>query len=214
MSSPADLMYELSCYVDMCQSCHSLGALTVKKVFGEGSLGATIMSIAEAPGADEFKQKRPFVGKAGAFWEGMLSAVGWHRSELYVCNVVKCRPMYGGKSNKLSPNLAEVDHCKYFLEQQIAIVKPKLILAFGKIAGLALGVMHSANQSMRKVVGMQVEPYLYKGVDSTEHQARVMFTYYPSYLQNKPEGRARCNEVFDHLYKAKRTLVETDLPWD
>lgn len=206
---------ELRLKVNSCNRCDVLGALTERKVFGEGPPDAPIMSIAEAPGESEYLKLKPFCGKAGAFWEGMLASVGWHRSEIYVCNVVKCRPMFQGKSNKLTPNLVEVDYCKGFLYEQIAIVKPRLILAFGKIAGLALGIMSSHTQKMGARVGFNPHfNYEYDGGGDTMNRAKVMFTYHPSYLQNKPEGRAKCGEVFEHLYQAKQFFDETRLPWE
>lgn len=206
---------ELRLEVNSCNRCDVLGALTDRKIFGEGPSDAPIMSIAEAPGADEYTQISNFRGKAGVFWEGMLASVGWHRSELYVCNVIKCRPMYGGKSNKLSPNLVEVDYCKHFLERQISIVKPRLILAFGKVAGLALGIMQSPTQRMGAMVGFNPHfNYEYDGGGDTVNRVKVMFTYHPSYLQNKPEGRAKCSEVFGHLSQAKQFFENTRLPWE
>jgi DNA polymerase len=214
MTSSQVWLDELRLEVNSCNRCDVLGALTDRKIFGEGPSDAPVMSIAEAPGADEYTRISPFRGRAGAFWEGMLASVGWHRSELYVCNVIKCRPQYNGKSNALSPNLIEVDYCKRFLERQIEIVRPRLILAFGKIAGLALGIL-APKQRMGDKVGFDPNwDYTYVGEDELLQKAKVLFTYHPSNLQNRPEGRNKCNEVFDQLQQAKTYFEETRLPWE
>jgi uracil-DNA glycosylase len=195
---------------ELCNKCGSLGALTDRKVFGEGPINANIMSISEAPGKDEYEQGGPYRGKAGRFWEGMLTSVGWSRSHIYVCNAVKCRPMYGGVSNCLSPNLEDVDFCKNFLTRQVAIVRPRILLVFGKAAAYALGILTKKDYAkpIKNRLGIQKERY-YHG----SGYSNVLLTYHPSYLQNKPDGRAYCFQAYKQLYDAKK-LLEAEAPWD
>jgi uracil-DNA glycosylase len=192
-----------------CYEC-SFGHSCTQKVFGEGPLGGSIMSISEAPGAEEDASGRPYMGKAGRFWEGMLRSVGMERSNLYICNALKCRP----PNNKIE-GLVELDACKHFLIKQVAIIQPRLILVFGKPAAYALGILAQADygKPVKTRLGIQKEPYKYVGLDGVQRTARIMWTYHPSYLQNKPDGRNYCFQAYKQLCDAKK-LLEADLPWD
>jgi uracil-DNA glycosylase len=206
---------ELKIECDACVKCNHLGALTDRKVFGEGPKNASIMSISEAPGKEEYDHKRPYQGKAGQFWEGMLKSIGWERSFMYVCNSLKCRPMYQGGSNQLSPSLEEVDHCRPFLIKQVSIIRPRLLLVFGKPAALSLGILLKSdyNKPIKPRLGIQKEPYWYKDFDGQQRSARVALLYHPSYLMSKPEGRNYCFETYKQLCDTKK-LFEADPPWD
>jgi DNA polymerase len=192
-----------------CYEC-GFGKTCTQKVFGEGPMGAHIMSVSEAPGADEDATGRPYAGKAGRFWEGMLRSIGWERSFIYVCNALKCRP----PSNKIE-GLTEIDTCKHFLIKQVSIIQPKLILVFGKPAAYALGILAQADygKPVKFRLGVQKGPYEYVGIDGKKKTARIMWTYHPSYLQNKPDGRAYCFQAYKQLYDAKK-LLEAEAPWD
>jgi DNA polymerase len=192
-----------------CFEC-AFGSTCTQKVFGEGPIGAHIMSVSEAPGADEDATGRPYAGKAGKFWEGMLRSIGWDRSFIYVCNALKCRP----PNNKIE-GLQELDACKHFLIKQVSIIRPKMILVFGKPAAYALGILAQADygKPVKNKLGIQKAPYSYVGIDSVQRTARVMWTYHPSYLQNKPDGRNYCFQAYKQLHDAKK-LLEADPPWD
>lgn len=110
-----------------CKRCH-LSELRTQAVFGEGRVNTKLMFIGEAPGAEEDQQGRPFVGKAGQLLTKILSSVGISREEVYITNVVKCRPP--GNRN---PTPEEVGMCWPYLEAQIAIIRPKIIVTLGNV---------------------------------------------------------------------------------
>ena len=116
-----------------CQNC-PLGKTRQNFVFGSGSPRAEIMFVGEAPGADEDAQGLPFVGKAGQLLTKIIeSTKTWKRSDVFICNVLKCRP-----PGNRTPQQEEVEQCRPYLEEQIRIIKPKLIMALGASAAQAL----------------------------------------------------------------------------
>lgn len=185
--------------VHNCFQC-PLGAQCTQKVFGEGPIGADVMSISEAPGADEDQHGRPYMGRAGAFWEGMLGSVGWQRSNMYVTNVIKCRP----PQNKYNEDLSEADACIPFLRKQISIQQPKVILAFGRLAGYGLGLLtkNSFKTTLGPKLGVQKVPYEYVGHDKDPRMATVVWLYHPSYLM-RGDKEKDCASTFEYLFEAK-----------
>ncbi|MCI0653886.1 MAG: uracil-DNA glycosylase [Methylococcaceae bacterium] len=119
---------KLESCVASCTACE-LHATRTQTVFGTGSHTAKWMVIGEAPGASEDQQGKPFVGRAGQLLTEMLRAVGLEREEVFIANILKCRP-----PNNRDPEPDEVESCEGFLKQQVAMVKPKIILAAGRIA--------------------------------------------------------------------------------
>jgi DNA polymerase len=119
---------ELEVRVAACTACE-LHATRTRTVFGKGDHSAKWMVIGEAPGASEDQQGEPFVGRAGQLLTEMLRALGLKREEVFIANILKCRP-----PNNRDPKPGEVDACEGFLRQQVAMVKPKIILATGRIA--------------------------------------------------------------------------------
>ncbi len=111
-----------------CQRCE-LAKSRTNTVPGEGPEDAEIMFIGEAPGFYEDQQGRPFVGAAGRFLEELLSKIGLKREDVYICNVLKCRP-----PGNRDPLASELEACRPFLERQIEIIKPKLIVTLGRFA--------------------------------------------------------------------------------
>src|SRR5689334_21207192 len=109
-----------------CPKC-PLSKTRVKAVPGEGPLTAELMFIGEAPGFHENQQGRPFVGPAGQFLEELLRSIGLTRQEVYITNVVKCRP-----PNNRDPLPLEINACADYLDRQIAIIKPKVIVTLGR----------------------------------------------------------------------------------
>ncbi len=126
--SAEDQWKVLEMRVAKCTAC-GLHVTRTQTVFGTGSHTATWMVIGEAPGASEDQQGKPFVGRAGQLLTEMLRAVGLQREEVFIANILKCRP-----PNNRDPGRAEVEACEGFLKQQVAMVKPKIILAAGRIA--------------------------------------------------------------------------------
>lgn len=119
---------KLETCVASCTACE-LHATRTQTVFGTGSHTAKWMVIGEAPGASEDQQGKPFVGRAGQLLTEMLRAAGLERDEVFIANLLKCRP-----PNNRDPKPSEVESCAGFLKQQVAMVKPKIILAAGRIA--------------------------------------------------------------------------------
>jgi uracil-DNA glycosylase family 4 len=120
-------------------------------VFNDGSPDAEIMIIGEAPGADEEKQGKPFVGRAGKLLNATLEKLGWQRSDFYVSNIVKYRPQdeFGGT---LTPTPEEIEKFRPALEKEIEIVNPKLIIVLGRIAMAGLGIEGSMSANRGGVV--------------------------------------------------------------
>lgn len=119
-------------------------------VFNDGSPDSKIMIIGEAPGADEEKQGKPFIGRAGKLLNATLEALGWQRSDFYISNIVKYRPQdeFGGT---LTPTPQEIEKFKPALEKEIEIVNPKLIVVLGKVSMTGLGIEGSMGANRGKI---------------------------------------------------------------
>lgn len=115
-----------------CRKCQ-IGYERRNNVYGEGDPCARLMVIGEGPGENEDMQGRPFVGRAGELLEKMLAAIDLPRKDVYICNTVKCRPTMheGGKLRNRAPVPAEMENCRPYLDEQIEIVSPQIILALG-----------------------------------------------------------------------------------
>ncbi|NOX67469.1 MAG: uracil-DNA glycosylase [Chlorobi bacterium] len=153
-----------------CQKC-SLGATRNKFVFGVGNPNADLMLIGEAPGADEDKQGIPFVGRAGKLLTDILKAINFEREEVYIANILKCRP-----PNNRDPLPSEREVCKPYLFRQIELIKPKIILCLGKVAS---NVMLNNNDSLTK---MRSEDHELNGI-------KLMVTYHPAALLRNPHWK-------------------------
>ena len=137
----ADSVAALNDPICTCMKC-ALGQTRTKFVFGVGNPKATLMFVGEAPGADEDAQGEPFVGRAGQLLNKILEAIGFRRDEVYICNILKCRP----PSNR-KPQPEEVERCLPYLRKQIELVQPKLILCLGLTAAEnLLGTTESLGQ--------------------------------------------------------------------
>lgn len=170
-----------------CQRC-KLCTTRTQTVFGVGPEDASLMVVGEGPGADEDAQGEPFVGKAGKLLDAMLSAIGRSRRDnVFIANVVKCRP-----PGNRDPEADEVEACRPYLEQQIRLVKPKLILGLGRIAAQRL--LNSA-EPLSKLRG----PIHRYGAERTP----LFITYHPAYLLRSPREKAKS---WDDLKKVWRFL--------
>lgn len=118
--------------VSSCQSC-TLCTTRTQTVFGEGNVDADWFFVGEAPGENEDLQGRPFVGEAGQLLTQMIRAMSLTREEVFIANILKCRPPHNR-----DPHVDEIAHCRNYLQQQIALVKPKIIIAVGRIAAQTL----------------------------------------------------------------------------
>ena len=114
--------------VNICQRC-GLFKTKTNYVFGEGDANAQIIFIGEAPGANEDKEGRPFVGRAGGILDDLLTSINLNRDDIFICNILKCRP-----PENRSPSNNEIIACTPFLDRQIEIIKPKIICTLGNFA--------------------------------------------------------------------------------
>jgi DNA polymerase len=130
--------------INECQKC-SLGSIRNKFVFGAGDPNANLMLVGEAPGAEEDRLGEPFVGRAGKLLDKILAAIQRSRTkDVYICNVLKCRP-----PNNRDPLANEVVECEPYLLKQIEIMRPKLLVALGRVAGKTLLKVESPLKDMR-----------------------------------------------------------------
>lgn len=155
--------------VAQCTAC-SLHQSRTQTVFGVGNPQAKLMIIGEAPGFYEDQQGEPFVGRAGQLLTAMLQAIGLARHDVYIANILKCRP-----SNNRDPISEEVDACTPFLNQQIALIQPRLLLALGRIAAHYLLKTKSSLESLRN----KLHHY---GINAIP----LIVSYHPAYLLRNP----------------------------
>ena len=140
-------------------------------VFGVGNPRADIMFIGEAPGADEDQQGEPFVGRAGQLLNNMITAMGIRREDVYIANIIKCRP-----PGNRTPEREECDTCSPFLMRQIEVVKPKIIVALGAVAAKTLLAVNDAMINLRGKI------YDFRNT-------KLAVTYHPAYLLRDPRQK-------------------------
>lgn len=162
----------LAAQVAACTAC-GLHASRKKTVFGVGNRQADWLIVGEAPGAEEDRQGEPFVGRAGQLLNNMLRAVGLAREQVYIANILKCRP-----PNNRDPQAGEVSCCLPYLRRQIVLLQPKLILAVGRIAAQNLLACETPIGKLRGSV------YQYEGVP-------LIVTYHPAYLLRSPQEKRK-----------------------
>ncbi|WP_428389171.1 uracil-DNA glycosylase [Mucisphaera sp.] len=161
------ILNDLSAKVAGCTDC-GLAAGRTQTVFGEGNPDAEIMFIGEGPGQNEDEQGRPFVGRAGGLLDKQIAAMGLERSDVYIANVVKCRPP--GNRN---PAADEVAACSKYLQEQILTIQPKVIITLG---GPAAKLVLETSEGITRLRGTWHE---YRGVNPP---VPVMPTFHPAYL--------------------------------
>lgn len=169
-----------------CRNCDLCDSRT-QTVFGVGNQQADLMIIGEAPGADEDRQGEPFVGRAGQLLTSMLAAIGLAREQVYIANVLKCRP-----PGNRDPHVDEVAACQPYLNRQIELVAPRLILSVGGVS--AKNLLHT-DDSVGRLRGRL---HRYPATDTP-----LMVTYHPAYLLRRPEEKAKAwndlQQVYRHL---------------
>ena len=170
--------------------CHAcvLHQTRTQTVFGVGDPDADLMIIGEAPGADEDRQGEPFVGRAGQLLTAMLAAIGLGREQVYIANIIKCRP-----PGNRDPHSEEAASCQAYLHRQIELIKPRLILSVGRVSAHSL-----------------------LGTDESEGRLRgrahrfdpgdlpLIVTYHPAYLLRRPQEKAK---AWQDLQAAHRLLA-------
>lgn len=167
-----------------CMAC-SLHQTRTQTVFGVGNQQADLMIIGEAPGFHEDQQGEPFVGRAGQLLTAMIKTMGFERNQVYIANILKCRP-----PNNRDPQPDEVTSCTPFLDQQISLVKPCLLLAVGRIAAHYLLKTKSSLESLRNKIHRYGE-------------IPLIVTYHPAYLLRNPADKKK---AFTDLQFTQRTL--------
>jgi len=155
-----------------CTRCPLAYAGRRKIVFGDGSPTARLMFVGEGPGADEDAQGLPFVGKAGQLLNNMIAAMGLARAEVYIANIVKCRP-----PNNRVPEPVEANTCSQFLLRQIDVVQPEVIVALGSTAAMYLLGVKQSLSSLR-------------GRWHKCRGAKLAVTYHPAFLLRDPRQKA------------------------
>ncbi|MEN6628418.1 MAG: uracil-DNA glycosylase [Sulfuricella sp.] len=176
---------ELEAVVANCTAC-GLHKTRTQTVFGVGDENADWLFVGEAPGADEDAQGEPFVGQAGKLLDNMLKSIGLQRNKnVYIANVLKCRPP--GNRN---PQPEEVAKCIPYLERQIALIRPKLIVALGKFAAQTL-------------LGQEVTVASLRGKVHSYQGTPLIVTYHPAYLLRTLQDKAK---AWEDLCLARETM--------
>jgi len=172
-AGPAGLDWpELRQRVAACTRCE-LSKSRTNTVFGVGNPDADWLFVGEAPGAEEDRRGEPFVGRAGQLLDQMLAAIGQSRDSVFIANILKCRP-----PNNRDPKPDEAAACRDYLEQQIALIRPKIIVAVGRIAAQNL------TGSDVPVGRMRGRPWDLDGIP-------LIVTYHPAYLLRSPSQKAK-----------------------
>ncbi len=166
----SDSIETLNSRISGCMRC-SLGSTRKNFVFGVGNPKAKLVLIGEAPGADEDEKGEPFVGRAGQLLNKILAAVQLRREDVYICNILKCRP-----PNNRDPLPEEADSCEPYLKKQIELIRPKIILCLGRIAGQTLLKTNASLTELRQNI------YEYHGV-------KVLVTFHPAALLRNPNWK-------------------------
>ena len=180
----AQTLTELHDAICTCVKC-PLGHTRTKFVFGTGNPAATLMVIGEAPGADEDAQGEPFVGRAGQLLNKILEAINFKREDVYICNILKCRP-----PNNRNPEPDEVAACSPFLRHQLASIRPKIVCCLGTFA--AQTVMQTATPISRL-----------RGTFHDMDGIRVIATFHPAYLLRSPDKK---REVWEDMKQIRAEL--------
>ena len=184
-ANSADALVAIRTEIGDCTRCklHAQGRRQI--VFGVGNPDADLMFVGEAPGADEDVQGIPFVGRAGQLLTKIIEAIDLQRSDVYIANVIKCRPP--GNRN---PEQDEVETCEPFLFQQIDIIKPKVVVALGTFAARAL------LRTLDPISRLRGRVYDYRG-------AKLIPTFHPAYLLRNPSSK---REVWEDMKLVRRLL--------
>jgi uracil-DNA glycosylase len=177
---------ELAKQAEQCRACE-LHKERNRSVFSRGTPDAELLFVGEGPGQDEDREGVPFVGQAGQLLDRMIAAMGYGRDDVYICNVVKCRP-----PQNRTPFNNEAQACERFLTEQIQLVAPKVIVALGKCAALALNVASETGD--------------WRGRWQKWHEIPTMPTYHPAFLLRSPKFK---RTVWEDLQEVMKVLGKT-----
>jgi len=173
-----------------CPKCTLLARTRKQVVFGTGNPNADVVVVGEAPGADEDEQGKPFIGRAGKLLTDILKAINFTRDEIFICNILKCRP-----PENRNPLPDEIANCEPYLFKQLEIIKPKLILAVGSFAAQTL---LNTKEPLGKLRG---KFHAYKGI-------KMMVTYHPAALLRNPNWKRPTWEDVQ-LFRKEYDLLKT-----
>ena len=197
--SKEELLAPLRQEVAVCMRCPHLVSSRTQTVFGVGSPDAELMFIGEAPGADEDRQGEPFVGRAGQLLTKIIAAMGFTRDQVYIANVLKCRPnMPPGAPGNRPPTTVEMATCLPYLTRQIEIIRPKVLVALG---ATAVEGLLGERQPMNKM----------RGRWHSYGETPLMITFHPSYLlrnQANTEKRKVWEDMLMVLERLERPISE------
>jgi len=163
-----------------CTKC-ALSKSRTNLVFGKGNVNADIVFVGEAPGKNEDLQGEPFVGRSGKLLDKILEAINLSRDDVYILNVLKCRP-----PENRDPLSSEVEKCEPFLQKQLSLLRPKLIVALGRISAITLLKTKDSLMNMRNKI------HKYQGID-------LMVTYHPAALLRNPNFKKHAWEDFKFI---------------
>lgn len=181
-----DDLDEVRAVAERCVRC-ALHETRKNVVFADGSPEARVMCVGEAPGANEDETGLPFVGRAGQLLDRLLLSVGLRREDVYICNVLKCRP-----PQNRNPQADEIEQCSPFLRRQVALVRPEVVVAFGTFASRTL-------LDMRESLGrMRGRTHVYEGVP-------LIVTYHPAALLRNPNWT---RPAWEDLQRVRHLLEE------
>jgi DNA polymerase len=170
-SDKGNLLKKLREEIGDCKRCKLSGKRT-NIVFGEGNPDAKLMFIGEAPGREEDIQARPFVGDAGMVLTRLIEKMGFRREDVYIANIVKCRP----PMNR-DPEADEMEECRSFIERQIEIIHPQVIMSLGRIAAMSL-----IGDAKLKITAIRGKFFDYKSI-------LLIPTFHPAYLMRNPKDK-------------------------
>jgi len=185
----AKSLVELNSLICNCMKC-PLGDTRKNFVFGSGNPNADVLILGEGPGAEEDEQGLPFVGRSGKLLTDILKAINFARDDVYIANIVKCRP-----PGNRAPTPVEMNTCMPYFKKQIELIDPKLILCVGLTA--AHGLLHN-NDSLTNLRGKVFE---YEG-------RKVMVTYHPAALLRNPNWKRGCWEDVQAFRKLYNELIK------
>lgn len=195
----AALLEPIRARVAVCVKCPHLARTRTQTVFGVGNPDAELMFIGEAPGADEDRLGEPFVGKAGQLLTKIIAAMGFGRDDVYIANVLKCRPdMPPDSSGNRPPTPVEMQTCLPYLAEQIDIIQPKVLVALGATAVEGLLGTRGVMRELR-------------GKWHSHQDTPLMITYHPSYLlrnQAPSEKRKVWEDMLQVLERLERPITE------